>query len=110
MGWKDGWTFYPATKGGKTEHEDAQLQEPDGHNIKLLWDDFMAAIDQRRAPVAGIELAHRASVLPLLGMISWRTGRSLAWDAATEQIVGDVEASKLLGRPYRAPWMYPAMT
>jgi hypothetical protein len=109
IGWRDGWTFYPSTKGGKTEHEDSHLAEPDGHNIKELWADFLAAIDQRRAPVASIELAHRSSVLPLLGMISWRTGRSLTWDAASETIVGDVEANGLLSRPYRGPWMYPAV-
>jgi predicted dehydrogenase len=109
IGWRDGWTFYPSAKGGKTEHEDSQLQEPDGHNLTLLWADFMAAIDQRRAPVAGIELAHRASVLPLLGMISWRTGRSLAWDAGAEQIIGDPDASKLMQRPYRPPWIYPTV-
>ncbi len=108
VGWRDGWTFYPSAKGGKIEHEDAQLQEPDGHNLTLLWADFIEAIDQRRAPTAGIELAHRASVLPLLGMISWRTGRSLGWDAAKEVIVGDDHAAKLMARPYRAPWVYPA--
>ena len=107
IGWRDGWTFYPTTKGGKIEHEDAQLQEPDGHNLTLLWADFLTAIDQHRTPTAGIELAHRASIMPLLGMISWRTGRSLDWDPATEQIVGDGEAGKLLSRPYRAPWKYP---
>lgn len=110
IGWRDGWTFYPVAKGGKIEHEDSQLQEPDGHNLTLLWNDFMTAIDERRAPVAGIELAHRASVLPLLGMISWRTGRSLAWDASKELIVGDDEATKLMRRPYRAPWVYPTAT
>ncbi|MEQ1861223.1 MAG: Gfo/Idh/MocA family oxidoreductase [Chthoniobacteraceae bacterium] len=109
IGWRDGWTFYPSTKGGKMEHEDSQLVEPDGHNIALLWADFLAAIGERRAPVASIELAHRSSVLPLLGMISWRTGRSLAWDGATEQIIGDAEASALLSRPYRGPWVYPAV-
>ncbi len=108
IGWRDGWTFYPTAKGGKIEHEDSQLQEPDGHNLTLLWADFMAAIDKRSAPTAGIELAHRASIMPLLGMISWRAGRSLNWDAAKEQIIGDPEASKLLSRPYRAPWVYPA--
>ena len=107
IGWRDGWTFYPSTKGGKMEHQDSQLQEPDGHNLTLLWADFLEAIDQRRTPTAGIELAHRASVMPLLGMISWRTGRSLNWDAAGEQIVGDAEASKWLSRPYRSPWRYP---
>jgi len=109
IGWRDGWTFYPSTKGGKIEHQDSQLQEPDGHNIQILWADFLAAIDARKAPVASIELAHRASVLPLLGMISWRTGRSIRWDAASEQILGDPEANALLSRPYRAPWQYPAI-
>jgi hypothetical protein len=31
-------------------------------------------------------------------------GRRLKWDAQNERILGDAEASKLLGRPYRAPW------
>lgn len=108
IGWRDGWTFYPTAKGGKIEHEDSQLQEPDGHNLTLLWADFLAAIDKRQAPTAGIELAHRASIMPLLGMISWRAGRSLNWDPAKELILGDPEASKLLRRDYRAPWVYPA--
>lgn len=109
IGWKDGWTFYPTTKGGKMEHEDSQLQEPDGHNIQILWADFLEAIDGRKKPVASIELAHRSSVLPLLGMISWRTGRSIQWDAAKEQIIGDPAANALLSRPYRGPWVYPSV-
>jgi hypothetical protein len=57
--------------------------------------------------VAGIERAHRSSVLPLLGMLSWRLGRSVQWDGAKEEIVGDPEANAMLKRPYRAPWVYP---
>lgn len=106
IGWRDGWTFYPAGKD-KPTHEAAQLQEPDGHNLKLLWADFLAAIDGGRKPVADIERAHRSSILPLLGMASWRAGRSLQWDPAKEEVVGDPEAAKLLRRPYRAPWIYP---
>lgn len=109
IGWKDGWTFYPADGNAPVIHEDSQLQEPDGHNLKLLWADFVAAIDERRKGVADIEIAHRSSVLPLLGMISWRTGRSVQWDGAREEIVGDPEAARLLSRPYRAPWVYPAV-
>jgi predicted dehydrogenase len=109
IGWRDGWTFYPAAKGGQVVHADPQLQEPDGHNIKLLWGEFMAALDEKRQPVAGIETAHRASVLPLLGMISWRVGRSINWDGEREQITGDPEAATLMSRPYRAPWVYPAV-
>jgi len=107
VGWRDGWTFHPSNAKEKTLHEDSQLQEPDGHNIKLLWADFMDAIDQGRVPIAGIERAHRSSVLPLLGMASWRLGRSIQWDGAKETIVGDPEAAALLKRPYRGPWQYP---
>lgn len=108
VGWRDGWTFYPAGRGERTIHEDSQLQEPDGHNLRLLWDDFIASIEARRRGVAGIELAHRASVLALLGMVSWRVGRSIRWDGDKEQIIGDPDAAKLMSRPYREPWVYPS--
>ena len=107
IGWQDGWTFYPTDGNAPVVHEDSQLQQPDGHNLKLLWADFMAAIDDGRKGVASIEIAHRSSVLPLLGMISARVGRSIEWDGATDQIIGDPAASRLMRRPYRGPWTYP---
>ena len=107
IGWRDGWTFYPGKRGEKSLHEDAQLQQPDGHNLKLLWADFIEAIETRRRAVSGIEVAHRSSVLPLLGMISWRVGRSLDWDAVKETILNDPQAAALLTRTYRAPWLHP---
>jgi predicted dehydrogenase len=109
IGWRDGWTFYPTSSHDKILHEDSQLQEPDGHNLKLLWSNFITAIENNGKGVAGIEVAHRSSVMPLLGMISWRVGRSINWDGAKEQIIGDPEASKLLSRPYRGPWVYPSV-
>lgn len=107
IGWRDGWTFYPTRDRDAIVHEKAQLQEPDGHNLALLWGDFLGAIEKRNPAVAGIETAHRASVLPLLGMISWRIGRSIEWDGAREQIVNDPKATELMQRDYRAPWTYP---
>lgn len=107
IGWQDGWTFYPTDDSAKVIHEDSQLQQPDGHNLKLLWADFLKAIEEGTPAVANIEVAHRASVLPMLGMISLKVGRSLAWDGAKEEIVGDAEASQLLRRPYRAGWEFP---
>ena len=32
------------------------------------------------------------------------TGRKINWDVASEKILGDAEASKLLTRTYRAPY------
>ena len=107
IGWRDGWTFYPANGRDKLVHEDSQLQEPDGHNLKLLWADFLDAIADKRPPTASIEIAHRSSVLPLLGMLSWKLGRSIEWNGEKERIENDPAANQLLSRIYRAPWRYP---
>ena len=109
IGWQDGWTFYPTRDSDPHIHEESQLQQPDGHNLKILWADFLASIEDNKSPAAGIELAHRSSVLPLLGMISLKVGRSINWDGASEQIVGDAAANALLSRPYRAPYQYPTI-
>ncbi|QOV91106.1 Gfo/Idh/MocA family protein [Humisphaera borealis] len=109
IGWRDGWTFYPTSSNEKQVHEDAQLQQPDGHNIKLLWADFIEAIEIRRPGVADIGLAHRSSVLPMLAQVSCKVGRSLEWDADKELVINDPQANALLSRPYRAPWVYPAI-
>lgn len=107
MGWKDGWTFYPAKKGGSVIHEDHKLNEPDGQNINGLWSDFMNSIRTGKLPVCDIEIGHRSTNMSLLGMLSMKIGRSVEWDGEKEVIVEDPEANKLLGRDYRAPFQYP---
>jgi predicted dehydrogenase len=107
MGWRDGWTFYPAKKSEKVIHVDPQLNDPDGQNIRELWADFLESIKAKRRPVRDVEIGHRASAAALLGMVSWRAGRSIRWDGV--QCIGDAEANKLLRRPYRAPWKYPSV-
>lgn len=107
MGWRDGWTFYPTNAKGQVLHEKAQLQEPDGHNIKLLWADFLKAIETGKRPAADIERGHRATTAALLGMLSWKLGHGVRWDGAREQIVDDPAAMALMRRQYRAGWQYP---
>ncbi len=107
LGWLDGWTFYPRRKGEPELHEEPKLHEPDQQNIPELWADFMAAIDRQRRPVCDIEIGHRSTNLSLLGMISFKLGRSLRWDGEREVILDDPEANRLMRRPYRSPWQYP---
>ena len=86
-------------------HVEPQLNDPDGQNIKELWADFLASIKNKKRPVRDIEIGYRATNAALLGMVSWRLGRSVAWDGT--ECPGDVAANKLLRRNYRAPWVYP---
>ncbi len=108
MGWRDGWTFYPADSKQSVVHQDAQHQEPDGHSIKLLWSDFIGAIESGKRPTCDIEIGHLATNMSLLGMVSYKLGRSIRWDGLNENIIGDDDANKLLRREYRGPWKYPS--
>ncbi|QDV58660.1 Gfo/Idh/MocA family protein [Rosistilla oblonga] len=108
IGWRDGWTFYPSDSKKAIQHQDAQLQEPDGHNMQLLWADFLQAIESGKQPACSALIGHQATNLSLLGMLSLKLGRSIAWDGETETIPGDEEANRLLRREYRGPWQYPS--
>lgn len=108
QGWKDGWKFYPTSASAAVQHEKAQLHAPDDQNIKELFADFLTAIKTNRRPVCDIEIAHRSTNMSLLGMLSLKLGRSLAWDGDKELVIGDDEANKHLAREYRKPWEYPS--
>ena len=75
-----------------------------GHMVDLLQN-----IATRGKPVADIEQGHISTATCILANLSMALGRSLTWDPATHKIVGDEAANKLLQRPYRAPWIHPAV-
>ena len=69
--------------------------------------DFLSAIATRSKPVADIEEGYTSTASCILANLSMQLGRSLAWDQAKGQVIGDEEANRLLRRPYRAPWAHP---
>lgn len=107
MGWLDGWTFYPSNKNEQEVHMDHTLRMPDHQNIPELWDDFIQAIRTGSAPAADILNSHYATNMSLLGMMSYKLGRSIDWDGRSQMVVNDAEAQTLMIRSYRAPWEYP---
>jgi predicted dehydrogenase len=56
---------------------------------------------------APVETAHLSSALAHLGNIAYRTQSTIKFDPATETIIGNKEASKLLTRPYRKGFEVP---
>lgn len=109
MGWRDGWNFYPANKGQKVIHQEPTLHLPDEQNIRELFADFLKSIKDRTRPVCDIEIGQRSTNMSLLGMLSYKIGRSVDWDGKREHILNDPEANKLLSREYRKPWVYPGV-
>lgn len=107
VGWQQGWTFYPVDSRQSPIHEDPKLHKPDDQNIAELWADFLGAIETGRRPVSDIEDIHYSTNVALLGMLSYKLGRSVTWDGEKEQCLGDAEANKLLRREYRGSWKYP---
>ena len=63
----------------------------------------------RSKPVADIEQGHISTASCILANLSMNLGRSLEWDPKTHEVVGDEEANRLLARPYREPWVHPAV-
>jgi predicted dehydrogenase len=72
--------------------------------LRLHVRNFLDSVKSRKEPISDLESAHRVATVCHLGNISLRLGRRLRWDATREEIIGDAEASRMLVRPYRAPW------
>jgi predicted dehydrogenase len=75
--------------------------------VRRHMQDFLRAIASRGRPVADIEEGHTSTASCILANLSMRLGRTLTWDSAKGQVVGDEEANRLLRREYRQPWVHP---
>jgi predicted dehydrogenase len=72
--------------------------------LRLHVRNFLDCVKARKEPISDLESAHRVATVCHLANLSLRLGRRLRWDAEREDVVDDAEASRLLTRPYRAPW------
>ncbi len=75
------------------------LYETPGH-----FRNFLDSIKSRKPTVAPVETAHHSAIPGHLSLIALQLNRTIKWDAAKEEIIGDEEAAKRLGREFRAPW------
>jgi len=116
--------YLPQAKGEQPIHKDVTYeleQFPEDQTEKDLekhvapairghMKDLLANIQSRGKPVADIEQGHISTASCILANLSMKLGRSLVWDPAKAQVIGDDEANKLLRRPYRFPWVHPEVT
>jgi predicted dehydrogenase len=89
------------------------LKEPDielnaAPATRLHMLNFLDAIDKNTRPVADIAEGHISTASCIIANLSMKLGgRPLSYDPIKREIIGDPEATKLLQRTYREPWVHP---
>jgi predicted dehydrogenase len=112
--------FIPQEKGEKI-HKDVvyekekypeDLKEPDielnaAPATRLHMLNFIDAIENKKRPIADIEEGHISTASCILANISMELGRPVVYDPKTRTVVNDTQATAMLQRKYREPWVHP---
>lgn len=115
------YNYIPLGKGEAAAHKDVTFELEQYPEDKTEQDlerhvapairghmrDLLAAIDKRSRPVADIEQGHISTAACILANLSMQLGRTLSYDPAKMIVTNDPEATKLLRRPYRKPYIHP---
>jgi predicted dehydrogenase len=116
--WK--YDFVPEGSGSKLhgdllwekEKYPEDLKEPDielhvASATRKHMANFIEAIDKGIKPVADIEQGHISTASCIMANLSMQLQRPLSYDPVKRIAVNDEEATKLLQRNYRSPWIHP---
>jgi predicted dehydrogenase len=108
----DGWVH--VTRGRLNASDENILKEKIGKNEISLYksphhhQNFIECVRSRKETIAPAETGHRSISVGLLGEIAMVTGQKLHWDPQAEKFTDNNNfATRLLTRPYRAPWIFP---
>ena len=114
--------FVPVDDKAKKNHRDVELErekypedlkEPGielnaAPATRMHMLNFLDAIDKGGRPVSDIEQGHISAASCILANISMQlNGRPLSYDPVMKEVTGDKEATQLLQRKYREPWIHP---
>jgi predicted dehydrogenase len=113
--------FTPADDNGQKIHKDVvyekekypedlteeriELNAAPATRLHML--DFLNAIDHHSRPIADIEEGHISTASCILANLSMKTGRPMHYDPKRRIVTGDAEATALLKRSYRHPYVHP---
>ncbi len=108
----DGWVHVnrKGFEGSNDEWQDYKQLPEQLRKVKLYessnhHQNFLDCVKSRKPTITPVETGHHSTVPGHLGLISMLLdGRKLRWDATTERILDDQEASQMLTRSFRPPW------
>ena len=104
--WVDRGAF--ETQPGNLVNEVIGPNEIKLYHSKDHYQNFLDCVKSRALTITPCEVAHRSASVGHLGVIAIETGHKIKWDPATESIIGDPDAERLLSRSYRKPWVLPS--
>src|SRR5262245_23903720 len=84
---------------------------PKGEGEGDPWSTFVRAVRSGNREDLGVDIeeGHLSSALCHLGNIAYRARRSIQFDPVAEKVIGDAEASQMLSRDYRDPFVVPSV-
>lgn len=94
------WTVVEKRNKVAFEHKVEFTEQPHVEN-------FLAAVQKQTPLNCDIEEGYRSTLLAHLGNLSFRVGRPLKFDSATQSLVGDPKANELLKRVGRKEFSIP---
>jgi len=103
-----GWVW--VDRGKSDAEPKSLLTEQIGENETKLkvspghYREFIDCVRSREKTLTPASVAFHSATPGWLGQIAMLTGRKIQWDPVKMDIVGDAQASKLLGREMRAPY------
>jgi predicted dehydrogenase len=92
-----------ASKGGGVGSDDLYAISAED-TLAMNKQDWIDSMRSRKRPFCSVEDGHKVSVACHLANMSLHLGRTVYWDPAKEQVIGDKEAAALCAKPYRSPW------
>jgi predicted dehydrogenase len=101
----------PGPNSQSIQQEASDARNTVGTGMEHHCSNFIQAVQSGKASdlACAIEVGHRSTVLPLVANISYRLKRELRMDTKGEQFVNDKEASGLLKRVFRPPYVVPSL-
>ncbi len=102
-------TLLIGKKGWEVRDGDGAKDKADEGMVDAHVQNFLDCVRDGKTPNADIEVGHKSTRLCHLGNVAFRTGKALAFDAATETFPGEPAANALLAREYRKGFELPAV-
>lgn len=91
------------------ERQEENFQESTIGATRRHLKNFINCVKTRQRPVADILEGHISTATCIMANNAMTLGRTLHIDPATGRPTGDKEATDLMARPYREPWVHPSV-